>query len=149
MKKVKITLIATLSLASIIFIANSLSSRAIIIRIAKRYLGTPYHFGGISPATGFDCSGFTYYVYKTSGITIPRNSVMQYLKGKQVTTKDVKPADLIFFKIDGKTISHVGIYLGDNKFIHSPQKGKNIRIDSLKLKYWQKRFAAFKSYIPK
>lgn len=109
-----------------------------IVSIAKQYLGTPYRYGGTTPA-GFDCSGFTGYVYKRAGIKLPRDARDQF---RQLTEQKVpKPGDLVFFKIDGSSISHVGIYVGNLKFIHSPRTGRSVEIADMRIAYWKTRYA--------
>ncbi len=112
--------------------------------IAKQYQGSPYKYGGTTPA-GFDCSGYTSYVYKKAGIEIPRTTSLQYSSGSSVAKSDLKKGDLIFFMrwpLIGMILSpsHVGIYVGNNKFIHAPSTGEKIRHDSLNNSYWKNRF---------
>ncbi len=109
-----------------------------IVSIAKQYLGTPYRYGGTTPA-GFDCSGFTGYVYKRAGIKLPRDARDQF---RRLTEQKVpKPGDLVFFKINGSSISHVGIYVGNLKFIHSPRTGRSVEIADMRISYWKTRYA--------
>jgi len=89
-----------------------------IIEKAANYLGTPYVYGGSSPA-GFDCSGFTQYIYKQFGISLYRTAASQYGHGVQVSQSQLVAGDLVFFKCGGSTINHVGIYCGNGQFIHS------------------------------
>ncbi|WP_159454653.1 NlpC/P60 family protein [Garciella nitratireducens] len=104
-----------------------------IVATAKQYIGVPYQSGGASPS-GFDCSGFTKYVYGQYGISLPRTSSGQASAGGYVSYSNLKPGDLVVFS------GHVGIYIGGNSFIHSPSPGKSIRIDSLNNSYWAPRF---------
>jgi peptidoglycan DL-endopeptidase CwlO len=97
-----------------------------IVRYAKHYLGVPYSYGGTSPATGFDCSGFTRYVYAHFGIDLPHYSGAQFALGRRVTGA-LQPGDLVFF--DG--LGHVGLYIGDGRFIHAPHTGASVSIDTL------------------
>ena len=107
---------------------------AAIIATAKKYLGVPYKWGGTSPS-GFDCSGFTQYVFKAHGITLPRTVASQYALGTKVTKAELIPGDLVFFYARNKdVIGHVGIYIGDNQFIHASSKG--IAITSLSSTYY-------------
>ena len=101
-----------------------------VVNYAKQFLGTPYKYGGSSPKTGFDCSGFTSYVYKNTVRSIPRTSASQYSSLTHVKKSELKPGDLVFFG-SSKKITHVGIYVGNGNFIHSPQTGDVIRIQSL------------------
>ena len=101
-----------------------------------------YRRGGSDPRTGFDCSGFVRYVYQhTIGAVLPNNSASQFDAGASVARSDMKAGDLVFFRTHGKRVSHVGIYLGDNRFIHSPSTGKRVSVSSLDEAYWARRFA--------
>lgn len=117
-----------------------------IVAYAKKYLGYKYVYGGSSPSTGFDCSGFTYYVYKHFGYTLSRASVSQATNGKGVAKSDLQPGDLIFYKNTSLTrIGHVGIYIGDNKMIHASEPGVGViitDIDSKAHKYPQRYVTA-------
>ncbi len=104
-----------------------------------------YRRGGRDPKTGFDCSGFVRYVFRHSaGTELPSDSASQYRAGHTVARNDLKTGDLVFFKIRGKRVSHVGIYLGDGRFIHSPSTGKTVSISRLDETYWQRRYAGAK-----
>lgn len=96
---------------------------------AKAYLGIPYKTAGTSPETGFDCSGFTRYVFAAAGISIPRVSRDQAKAGKAVPVSQMRPGDLVCFN---SPVSHVGIYLGGGKFIHSPKPGDKVKITDLR-----------------
>lgn len=100
-----------------------------VIETAKKYLGTDYVYGGSSPATGFDCSGLTQYAFAQAGMTIPRVSYEQAKAGIAVPTSQMRPGDLVAFN---SPVSHVGIYLGNNKFLHSPKTGDVVKITDLK-----------------
>ena len=99
-----------------------------IAAYAKKFLGTPYKYGGTSP-NGFDCSGFTRYVYSNFGASLPHNSASQYGYGTAVSKSELRPGDLVFFSSSSR-ISHVGIYVGGGSFIHSPQAGESVKISS-------------------
>jgi cell wall-associated NlpC family hydrolase len=101
-----------------------------------------YRRGGHEPTTGFDCSGFVHYVYaNTFGVELPYDAPSQFLKGTKVSSREqMRTGDLVFFH-EGKRISHVGIYLDNGRFIHSPSPGKRVRVDSLDETYWAKRYA--------
>lgn len=111
-----------------------------IVEAARRQLGVPYHPGGASPATGFDCSGFTQWVYQQCGIVLPRQSSDQYLAGPQVGRDQLQQGDLVFFEIEQKGASHVGIYEARGWFIHSSSTGGRVREDHLSGKYWQQHY---------
>ena len=132
---------------SSVFSDNSPESlRKGIVETAKSYLGTKYHYGGLGKK-GFDCSGFVHHVYLQHDIPIPRMSHNQFRKGTKIEIENARPADLVFFSIRGNQISHVGIYLGDNEFIHSPSRGKEVQVTSLDNSYWKKRFRGAATYI--
>ncbi len=112
--------------------------RTSLVEYSKNFLGTPYVSGGSSPS-GFDCSGFTYYVYKQYGVTLPRTSASQAGAGTAVSRSELIPGDLVFFDTYGG-ISHVGIYVGDDSFIHSTVPGDVVKISSLSSSYYSPRF---------
>ena len=112
-----------------------------IIQVAKSQLGKPYHYGGISPKTGFDCSGLINYSYKRVGLKVPRTTRQLYRASRPVKKKHLKAGDLVFFRINRHKISHVGLYLGNNRFIHAPSSGKRVNIANMNDKYWRKRFS--------
>jgi cell wall-associated NlpC family hydrolase len=104
-----------------------------------------YRRGGRDPKTGFDCSGFVRYVFRHgAGVDLPVDSASQYRAGINVARADLKVGDLVFFKTRGKRISHVGIYLGEGRFIHSPSTGKSVSISRLDESYWTRRYAGAK-----
>ncbi|HXV57698.1 MAG TPA: NlpC/P60 family protein [Gaiellaceae bacterium] len=98
-----------------------------VVGIAMQYLGIPYRWGGASPETGFDCSGFVMYVYAQVGVSLPHNAAMQYGYGSPVSRSELAPGDLVFFN----GLGHNGIYIGGNQFIHSPHTGDVVKISSL------------------
>ncbi len=111
---------------------------------AMRLRDVRYVRGGHYPKTGFDCSGFTHYVYnQTYGLNLPYDAPSQFHDGKSIPRERMRTGDLVFFQV-GKHITHVGIYLDDGHFIHSPRPGKSVRVDSLDNAYWAKRFAGAK-----
>lgn len=108
---------------------------------AMGLLGVPYKRGGSSTETGFDCSGFVRYMYETSvGRLLPRRADEQAAATDKIDRNELNPGDLVFFNTMRRTFSHVGIYLGDGKFIHAPSAGKTVRVDDLRAAYWTKRF---------
>jgi cell wall-associated NlpC family hydrolase len=109
-----------------------------IVAISKTLIGAPYRFGGATPS-GFDCSGLVRYVYNRLGIEVPHSSRMLYQKAKRVSLDRLQPGDLLFFKIDGKNVSHVAIYTQNSNFIHAPSSGKRVSIASLNSRYWSTR----------
>ena len=108
-----------------------------LVDYAKTYIGTPYAFGGASPA-GFDCSGYVQYVMSNYGITMPRTSTDQYSIGVRVDKSQLMPGDLVFFKYSASSyrLNHVGIYVGDGNFIHSPVPGQSVKISPLNTGYF-------------
>lgn len=118
-----------------------------IIKISMSYLGIEYWPGGQDTHYGMDCSGFTQLVYKSVGINIPRSAYAQYLKSVKVSKSFLEKGDLVFFSTKWLGINHVGIYIGHNKFIHSPSIGKCIKIDLLNSRYWEPRFISGGKYI--
>ncbi len=111
-----------------------------LIKRAMNYLGSPYRRGG-SSARGFDCSGFTSYIYRQYGVNLPHNSAAQSRVGKPVARHELQPGDLVFFRTSRRRISHVGIYIGNGKFIHASSSRGRVRIDSLTEGYYNKRYA--------
>lgn len=113
--------------------------RSEVLRTAQAMLGVPYRYGGISPS-GFDCSGLVFYSYARAGIQVPRTTLTQYQHTKPLSVRELLPGDVLFFRLNGRDISHVGIYQGNNKFIHAPVSGKRVSIDSLNARFWGARF---------
>ncbi len=108
-----------------------------IVTSAESMLGTPYRYGGTSPA-GFDCSGLVYYTHRQAGLYTPRTAMAQFEASRPVAIKHLKPGDLLFFKLTGTKTSHVGIYTGRGKFIHAPSSGKRVSRSTLDNPYWQR-----------
>lgn len=112
-----------------------------LVLTAMNYLGIPYRWGGATPDTGFDCSGFVQYVFRqTVGLVLPRSSFDQINLGVSVARDQLRPGDLVFFNTMRATASHVGIYIGENRFIHAPRRGKTVEIVDFNNSYWQARF---------
>jgi cell wall-associated NlpC family hydrolase len=108
---------------------------------ALNYLGIRYRYGGSSPATGFDCSGLVAYAAEQSlGMKLPRNAAEIYQLGKPVDRNELQVGDLVFFNTMGRRYSHVGIYLGDDRFVHSPSSGGVVRVERMDMAYWNKRY---------
>jgi cell wall-associated NlpC family hydrolase len=101
--------------------------QAKIVRFARRLIGVPYRYGGTSPTTGFDCSGFTRFVYAHFGISLPHYSGAQFDMGRRVSRGGLRPGDLLFFD----AVGHVGIYIGAGRFIHAPHTGTRVQITAL------------------
>ena len=115
--------------------ASELAMRAVGL------IGIRYKFGGTAPESGLDCSGLVRYLFKDVwGADLPRTSEEISRVGEQVDTHDLQPGDLVFYNTLRRAFSHVGIYLGDNKFIHAPSTGGQVRIESMDVGYWKSRF---------
>lgn len=112
-------------------------------------LGIKYRYGGNSPSTGMDCSGFVKYVFeKAWGKNLPRTTGEQFHVGEKIAKTELQPGDMVFFKTIRNRISHVGIYLGNNEFIHAPRRGEKIRVESINENYWDKRFTGARRIAP-
>lgn len=108
---------------------------------AMDLLGVPYRRGGSSESSGFDCSGFVRHLYEKSvGQLLPRRAEEQARSTEVIEREELKPGDLVFFNTMKRAFSHVGIYVGDGKFIHAPRAGKSVKVDDMRSAYWQKRF---------
>jgi len=108
---------------------------------AMSLTGIKYKYGGTSPETGFDCSGFVRYVFsQAANLTLPPTARAISQIGKTVQKDELQPGDLVFFNTLKSAFSHVGIYMGDNKFIHSPRAGGAVRVENMQTGYWAKRF---------
>jgi cell wall-associated NlpC family hydrolase len=108
---------------------------------AMSYIGTPYRAGGSSPDTGFDCSGLVQYVYgRGAGIALPRTTVEMSTVGSPVDASELQPGDLVFFNTLRRPYSHVGIYIGDQRFIHAPTARGSVEIADMRRRYWHSRF---------
>lgn len=122
--------------------------RGEIVKTANSFRGVPYRWGGSSHGRGVDCSGFTMAVYRLNGLDLPRTSGEQYKRGTFIDKNSLTEGDLVFFDTAGKgRISHVGIYVGDGRFIHAPSRGKRVREDRLSSKYYRRWYAGAKSYM--
>ncbi len=105
---------------------------------AMSLLGTPYRYGGTQPEGGFDCSGFVGFLYQdVLGFTLPRTaSAQSSMPAPEIAIDQLEPGDLVFFRVRGRFISHVGIYAGAGEFVHAPSTGGRVRIDQLSNRYW-------------
>lgn len=114
---------------------------AALVFNAMGFLGVPYRRGGNSAETGFDCSGFVKAIYEqTMGLVLPRRAAQQAAATQNIDQQELQPGDLVFFNTMRRAFSHVGIYIGDGKFIHSPRPGSQVRIDHIDTTYWSRRF---------
>ena len=108
---------------------------------AMTFLGVPYRRGGDSAESGFDCSGFVRSVYEqTIGLVLPRRAAEQAAATQSIERSDLQPGDLVFFNTMRRAFSHVGIYVGDGKFIHAPRAGEKVRVEDMRIAYWNTRF---------
>ena len=115
--------------------------RSELVVAAMGALGVPYRRGGNSYDSGFDCSGFVRAMYEqTLGVTLPRQAAQQAAATQVIERGELQPGDLVFFNTLRRDFSHVGIYVGDSKFIHSPKPGAAVRIEDLRVNYWNRRF---------
>lgn len=112
-----------------------------LVVTAMGFLGVPYKRGGNTAETGFDCSGFVRAMYeKTIGLVLPRRANEQAAATQAIEKKDLRPGDLVFFNTMKRAFSHVGIYVGEGKFIHSPKPGAQVRVEDMGQNYWHRRF---------
>jgi cell wall-associated NlpC family hydrolase len=119
-----------------------------LIKTAQNYIAVPYLWGGSSSDAGFDCSGLAMTVYQLNGLDLPRSSKEQYEAGTPVERDSLLKGDLVFFATSGKDkVTHVGIYVGEGRFIHAPGRGKNIRVDFLSRSYYKKRYLGGRAYL--
>ena len=116
-----------------------------LVELAKSKLGCKYVWGATGPNT-FDCSGLTSWIHAQIGITIPRTSLTQSRSGKSVSRSDLQPGDLVFWKTTSSSVGHVGVYIGDDQFIHAPNKSKPVKIDSLNDSYYSSRYVTARRY---
>jgi len=119
-----------------------------IVETAERFIGIPYRWGGSSPDQGFDCSGLAMAVYQYNGLNLPRSSRAQFEAGTPVERRALDRGDLVFFATSGASrVSHVGVYTGDDRFVHAPGRGKAIRVNSLSDKYYAMRYVGARTYL--
>lgn len=119
-----------------------------IVHTASGFIGLPYRWGGSSAEDGFDCSGLTMTAYRLNGYDLPRTSRQQFASGEPVADEDLEPADLVFFAMRNKrTVSHVGLYIGQGRFIHAPGRGETIRIDALRQNEYRRRLVGARRFL--
>jgi cell wall-associated NlpC family hydrolase len=111
-----------------------------IAATAESLLGAPYRYGGSGP-DAFDCSGLVNYVHARFGVSTPRTAAQQFALARPVTRSDLQAGDLVFFRLSGSAVSHVGIYLGNGEFVHAPQTGARVRVATLDDDFFRPRFA--------
>jgi len=119
--------------------------RRALVAFAMNLRDIRYRRGGRAPSTGFDCSGFVHYVFAHAlNVDLPDDSASQFRGGTKIVRNEMQTGDLVFFHTHGKHVSHVGIYLGEGRFIHSPATGERVRIDQLDKTYWLRHFVGAK-----
>jgi len=119
-----------------------------LVKTARDFIGIPYLWGGTSPENGLDCSGLVLAVYQLNGLDLPRVSRDQFAAGSPVERERMQKGDLVFFaKGKDKPISHVGIYIGNGRFIHAPRRGQTIRVESLSREYYANRYMGSRTYL--
>ena len=112
-------------------------------------LGLDYRYGGNSPVTGFDCSGLVAHVYQQAwGIRLPHSTQAQSQAGTPVSLAELQPGDLVFYDTLKRPYSHVGIYLGEDRFVHAPKTGAQVRVESVKSRYWAQRYSGARRIVP-
>jgi len=131
-------------------VRQSVSNKASdLVENAMGFLGVPYKRGGNSAETGFDCSGFVRAMYEqTIGLVLPRRAKEQAAATDHIDKSELRPGDLVFFNTMKRAFSHVGIYIGDGKFIHSPRTGSEVRVEDMRATYWQRRFDGARRVTP-
>lgn len=127
--------------------ANRRDLGYIAARTAERFIGIPYQWGGNTVVDGLDCSGFSKAVYNLCGVNIPRTSREQYRAGSAVAREQLKDGDLVFFGSSEASINHVGIYIGNGRFVHAPRRGEEIRTATLEESYFERRFVGARRYV--
>ena len=119
-----------------------------LVHTAEKFIGIPYKWGGQSVQEGFDCSGLTMTVYQLNGLDLPRSSRQQWQAGVPVHRRELKKGDLVFFATSGgRRISHVGVYAGNDRFIHAPGRGRKIRTATLTNRYYKRHFMGGRRYL--
>ena len=118
----------------------------IAARTAERFVGIPYRWGGTTVVDGMDCSGFARAVFNLCGVNIPRTSGEQFHTGQTIDKSDLRDGDLVFFGDSASKINHVGIYVGDGRFVHAPRRGDDIKISRVDDSYFEKRFIGARRY---
>jgi cell wall-associated NlpC family hydrolase len=119
----------------------------VLLRVAESRIGTPYRYGGTGP-DAFDCSGLVSYAHREIGVTVPRTAAEQFAAATPVPRHELRPGDLVFFRLSGRRISHVGIYAGGDRFVHAPQRGGHVRTASLEEEVFRRSFAGAGRLLP-
>lgn len=112
-----------------------------ILKTAQQQRGVPYRFGGDRPERGFDCSGLVAFSHAQNGVRVPRTAAEQARRASQVSARDLREGDLVFFRVSGRKVDHVGIYAGGGRFLHAPSTGGKVSYAELSNPYWRQRFS--------
>ena len=112
---------------------------AAALMVAESRIGAPYRYGGAGP-DAFDCSGLVAYSYRQAGVTLPRTAAQQYAAVTPVPRRELRPGDLVFFRVNGRNVGHVGIYAGEERLVDAPQSGGKVRIASLEDSWYRERY---------
>ena len=127
---------------------NRVDVREELVKTARRFIGVPYRWGGTDQAKGFDCSGLTMVCYRLNGLNLPRVSRNQFKAGRWVAKDRLSKGDLVFFATNGgRRVSHVGMYIGNGRFIHAPRTGKTVRIEKLSNPFFARTYMGGRSYL--
>lgn len=122
--------------------------RSELVRTARQFIGTPYRWGGTTAENGFDCSGLTMVSYRLNGLNLPRVSRSQFQAGRRVSKSKLQPGDLVFFATKGGTrVTHVGMYLGKDQFIHAPRTGRNVRVEQMSNPFFTRTYVGGRTYL--
>lgn len=134
--------------AAAVPVINATDKASSVALQALAYLGTPYRTGGLSPQSGFDCSGLVAYVYREgAGLALPRNTFELSHLGQPIQPAALRAGDLVFYNTQRREYSHVGIYLGEDRFIHAPSSGGEVRVENLRADYWMRRYSGARRVI--
>ncbi len=120
--------------------ATTTDRGVMLLRVAESRIGTPYRYGGAGP-DAFDCSGLVSYAHHELGVSVPRTAAEQFAAATPVQRQELRPGDLVFFRLSGRRVSHVGIYAGNDRFVHAPQSGGHVRVASLDDEVFRRGFA--------
>jgi cell wall-associated NlpC family hydrolase len=121
--------------------------RTAMLQAAESRIGTPYRYGGAGP-DAFDCSGLVAYAHGQVGVSVPRTAAEQFSAATPVPRQELRPGDLVFFRLSGRQVSHVGIYAGGDRFVHAPQRGGHVRVASLDDEVFRRGFAGAGRFLP-
>jgi len=111
-----------------------------VLQAAQSQIGAPYKYGGAGPEA-FDCSGLVTYAHRQIGVAVPRTAAQQFAAATPVKRGELRPGDLVFFRLESRNVSHVGIYAGSDRFVHAPQRGGKVRVASLEEDHFRRSFA--------